>query len=73
VKLQEEVFSSACATAAYLKYVVKFPADKKVYVVGMAGITQELEAEGIKCFGGLVSVYFEKLSKQYLKLMQVIG
>ncbi|CAM0140700.1 hypothetical protein VKS41_007959 [Umbelopsis sp. WA50703] len=49
----EEVFSSACATAAYLKYVVKFPADKKVYVVGMAGITQELEAEGIKCFGGL--------------------
>ncbi|CAO3675129.1 unnamed protein product [Umbelopsis vinacea] len=49
----EEVFSSAFATAAYLKHVVKFPSDKKVYVVGMAGIRDELDAEGIRSCGGL--------------------
>ncbi|KAI9311306.1 4-nitrophenylphosphatase [Dichotomocladium elegans] len=46
-----EVFSSAFATAAYLKHVVKFPEHKKVYVIGMAGIREELRAEGIKTCG----------------------
>jgi hypothetical protein len=34
---------------------VKFPADKKVYIVGMSGISEELKAEGIRSFGGVVS------------------
>ncbi|KAI7891807.1 HAD-like domain-containing protein [Mucor mucedo] len=47
-----EVFSSAFATAAYLKHVLNFPEDKKVYIVGMDGIKHELEAEGIRSCGG---------------------
>ncbi|KAI8639671.1 HAD-like domain-containing protein [Parasitella parasitica] len=49
---KEEVFSSAFATASYLKHVLKFPEDKKVYVIGMAGIKDELAAEGIQSCGG---------------------
>ncbi|KAG2191922.1 hypothetical protein INT46_011649 [Mucor plumbeus] len=49
---KEEVFSSAFATASYLKHVLKFPEDKKVYVIGMAGIKDELAAEGIRSCGG---------------------
>lgn len=48
----EEVFSSAFATAAYLKHVLKFPEDKKVYIIGMNGIRDELAAEGIRSCGG---------------------
>jgi 4-nitrophenyl phosphatase len=46
------VFSSAFATASYLKHVLKFPQDKKVYIIGMEGIKHELEAEGIRSCGG---------------------
>ncbi|KAI8372044.1 HAD-like domain-containing protein [Choanephora cucurbitarum] len=49
---QEEVFSSAFATASYLKHVLKFPQDKKVYIIGMNGIRDELAAEGIRSCGG---------------------
>ncbi|GAA5804362.1 HAD-like domain-containing protein [Helicostylum pulchrum] len=48
----KEVFSSAFATAAYLKHVLKFPEDKKVYIIGMDGIKDELAAEGIRSCGG---------------------
>ncbi|ORX47527.1 2-phosphoglycolate phosphatase [Hesseltinella vesiculosa] len=48
----DEIFSSAVATASYLKHIVKLPADKKVYVIGMNGITEELGKEGIQSFGG---------------------
>lgn len=34
---------------------MNFPADKKVYIVGMSGISEELKAEGIRSFGGVVS------------------
>lgn len=44
--------SSAYAAAAYLKRVLNFPADRKVYVIGMEGIESELEAEGILHCGG---------------------
>ncbi|KAI8146307.1 HAD-like domain-containing protein [Fennellomyces sp. T-0311] len=47
-----EIFSSAFATAAYLKQVLHFPADKKVYIIGMTGIQEELNAEGIRTCGG---------------------
>ncbi|KAG1140411.1 hypothetical protein G6F37_001774 [Rhizopus arrhizus] len=46
-----EIFSSAFATATYLKNVLKFPTDKKVYIIGMQGIKEELALEGIKSCG----------------------
>ncbi|KAI9484716.1 HAD-like domain-containing protein [Zychaea mexicana] len=49
-----EIFSSAFATAAYLKQVLHFPADKKVYIIGMEGIRDELNSEGIRTCGGEV-------------------
>ncbi|KAK4047037.1 hypothetical protein OIO90_006358 [Microbotryomycetes sp. JL221] len=48
----DEIFSSAWASAAYLKNVLKFPDDKKVYVVGEKGIEDELDLFGIKHSGG---------------------
>ncbi|CAO3597788.1 unnamed protein product [Absidia cylindrospora] len=47
----DEIFSSAFATASYLKNVLDFPKDKKVYVIGMTGITEELAHEGIQSCG----------------------
>ncbi|CAO1622039.1 unnamed protein product [Sympodiomycopsis kandeliae] len=49
---ESEIVSSAYAAAAYLKEVLNFPTDRKVYVIGMEGIEQELEAEGIAYCGG---------------------
>ena len=43
-----EVFGSSYASAYYLKNIIKFPKDKKVYVIGDVGITEELESEGIR-------------------------
>ncbi|PWY99028.1 2-phosphoglycolate phosphatase [Testicularia cyperi] len=48
----DEVFSSSYASAVYLKRVLDFPADRKVYVIGMHGIEEELDAEGILHCGG---------------------
>jgi len=48
----DEIFTSAFASAAYLKSVLNFPADKKVYVIGEKGIEDELDAVGIKHAGG---------------------
>lgn len=52
--LQDEIFGSAYASAAYLKYNLKFPKDKKVYVIGEDGLEHELKAEGIQYAGGTV-------------------
>ena len=49
---EEEVFSSAYATAAYLKDVLHFPTDRKVYVIGMQGLRDELSHVGISHVGG---------------------
>ncbi|GAA5901483.1 hypothetical protein JCM6882_006292 [Rhodosporidiobolus microsporus] len=48
----DEIFTSAFASAAYLKSVLNFPADKKVYVIGEKGIEEELDAVGIEYAGG---------------------
>ncbi|KAI8988677.1 HAD-like domain-containing protein [Pilobolus umbonatus] len=48
----EEIYSSSYATAAYMKNVLNFPDDKKVYIIGEIGIKQELETEGIRSCGG---------------------
>lgn len=49
---QSEIISSSYAAAAYLKEVLKFPLDRKVYVIGMHGIEEELDSVGIKHCGG---------------------
>lgn len=38
----------------YLSTVIKFPKDKKVYVIGMAGLEEELRDEGVSYVGGTV-------------------
>ncbi|KAF8265670.1 2-phosphoglycolate phosphatase [Lactarius quietus] len=48
----DEVFGSAYAAAVYLSSVLKFPKDKKVYVIGMSGLEDELRSEGVSFIGG---------------------
>uniref|UniRef100_A0A7I4ATF6 phosphoglycolate phosphatase n=1 Tax=Physcomitrium patens TaxID=3218 RepID=A0A7I4ATF6_PHYPA len=48
---EEEIFASSFAAAAYLKSI-KFPSDKKVYIIGEAGIQLELKQAGINYIGG---------------------
>ncbi|EJD01816.1 4-nitrophenylphosphatase [Fomitiporia mediterranea MF3/22] len=43
----DEIFGSAYAAAVYLSSVVKFPKDKKVFLIGMEGLEEELRNEGI--------------------------
>ncbi|RGB39653.1 HAD-like domain-containing protein [Rhizophagus diaphanus] len=54
-----EIFGSAYASAYYLKNIVKFPSDRKVYVVGDIGITEELESEGIRYAGAAEDAKFD--------------
>lgn len=49
---ETEIFGSSYSSAVYLSRVLKFPRDKKVYVLGERGIEEELEAEGISYVGG---------------------
>ena len=56
--LQDEVFGSAYAAAVYLSSVLKFPKDKRVYVIGMSGLEDELRSEGVSFIGGTVSRTF---------------
>jgi 4-nitrophenyl phosphatase len=51
---QDEIFGSAYATALYLKRILKFPQDKKVYVIGEKGLEDELASENLKFCGGTV-------------------
>ncbi|KAK7683582.1 hypothetical protein QCA50_013420 [Cerrena zonata] len=48
----DEIFGSAFASAVYISSVLKLPKDKKVYVIGMSGIEEELKEEGISYIGG---------------------
>ncbi|KAG6872645.1 hypothetical protein C0995_008076 [Termitomyces sp. Mi166 len=48
----DEIYGSAYAAAVYLSSVVKLPKMKKVYVIGMAGLEEELHEEGIAFIGG---------------------
>jgi len=38
--------------------VLKFPDDKKAYVIGERGLEEELDAVGIKHSGGTVRIHF---------------
>ncbi|KAG6820071.1 hypothetical protein H0H93_005599 [Arthromyces matolae] len=48
----DEIYGSAYAAAVYLSTVVKVPKTKKVYVIGMGGLEEELHEEGISFIGG---------------------
>ncbi|KAG0364724.1 hypothetical protein BGZ54_007216 [Gamsiella multidivaricata] len=48
---EKDIFSSAFATAVYLKEILKFPSDQKVYVIGESGIEDELREVGIQAIG----------------------
>ncbi|KAH8099914.1 2-phosphoglycolate phosphatase [Phellopilus nigrolimitatus] len=48
----DEIFGSAYASAVYLSTVVKLPKEKKVFVIGMAGLEEELRNEGVNFIGG---------------------
>lgn len=52
--MQDEIYGSAFAAAVYISSVLKLPRDKKVYVIGMSGIEEELLEEGISFIGGTV-------------------
>ena len=54
---QDEVFGSAYATAVYVSTIMKLPKDKKVFVVGMKGLEEELAEEGISFIGGTVCAF----------------
>ncbi|KDN38086.1 2-phosphoglycolate phosphatase [Tilletiaria anomala UBC 951] len=47
-----EVFSSSYAAAVYISKVLDLPKDRKVYVIGMEGIEEELKAVGLDYCGG---------------------
>lgn len=53
---QDEIYGSAFASAVYISSVLKLPKDKKVYVIGMAGLEEELDEEGIVHLGGTVRI-----------------
>jgi HAD superfamily hydrolase (TIGR01450 family) len=48
---EEEIFSSAYSAASYIERLA-LPTQKRVYIVGMRGIQQELENKGISWVGG---------------------
>ncbi|KAF9289244.1 hypothetical protein BGZ68_009729 [Mortierella alpina] len=48
---EKDIFSSAFATAVYLRNILNFPEDKKVYVIGESGIVDELKEVGINSTG----------------------
>lgn len=51
---QDEIYGSAYSAAVYLSSVIKLDKDKKVYVIGMKGLEEELKEEGFSCLGGTV-------------------
>jgi len=51
---KDEIYGSAYASAIYISSVMKLPKDQKVYVIGMSGIEDELNEEGVSFIGGTV-------------------
>lgn len=54
--LQDEIYGSAYAAAVYISSVIKLPKEKKVYVIGQAGLEEELRDEGVSFLGGTVPI-----------------
>jgi 4-nitrophenyl phosphatase len=73
---EDEIFGSSYSAAIYLSRVLKFPKDKKVYVLGERGVEEELEAEGIQYCGGTSPedrMEFEESDYDQIKPDQSIG
>ncbi|KAJ7104162.1 HAD-like domain-containing protein [Mycena belliarum] len=49
----DEIYGSAYAAAVYISSVMKLPKHKKVYVIGMKGMEEELHEEGVAFLGGM--------------------
>ncbi|CAH1761863.1 14634_t:CDS:2 [Entrophospora sp. SA101] len=49
---EDEIFGSSYVAAYYIKNVLNFPKDKKVYVFGESGMVDELNTQGIRYCGG---------------------
>jgi 4-nitrophenyl phosphatase len=50
----DEIFGSSYAAAVYLSKVIKLPKDKQVFIIGMKGMQDELDEEGVAWVGGQV-------------------
>ena len=48
----DEIFGSAYAAAVYISTVMRLPSHQKVYVIGEAGLEEELDSEGVSHIGG---------------------
>ena len=59
---QDELFNSGFASALYLAKILNFPKDKKVYVIGMKGLEEELDAVGVAHCGGSVSLWISSVA-----------
>ena len=55
--MEDEIFSSAYTSAVYLSSVVSLPEAKKMYVIGLAGLEEELDNLGVAHVGGTVSTH----------------
>lgn len=55
---EKDIFSSSFATAVYLRNILNFPKDKRVFVIGESGIVDELKEVGIETCGASVSYLF---------------
>ncbi|KAG0146689.1 hypothetical protein CROQUDRAFT_657039 [Cronartium quercuum f. sp. fusiforme G11] len=60
----DEIFGSAYATALYLKRILKFPENRKVYVIGEKGVEDELASENVRFCGGT-----DPADNEFLELM----
>ncbi|KAJ3710432.1 HAD-like domain-containing protein [Lentinula raphanica] len=66
----DEIYGSAYATAVYISSVLKLSKEKKVYVIGMAGLEEELREEGIAYIGGTdpADITLESFSLEHFDL-----
>lgn len=51
------MFGSAYASAVYISKILKFPKDKRVYVIGQEGLEEELDKVGVAHAGGTVRAF----------------
>ncbi|KAF8665033.1 hypothetical protein AX16_000645 [Volvariella volvacea WC 439] len=48
----DEIYGSAYSAAVYLSSIIQLPKSKKIYVIGMGGLEEELHNEGYTTLGG---------------------
>lgn len=64
----DDIFGSSYSAAIYIARILKLPEDKnKVYIIGEAGIEEELESEGIPYIGGTDPTYRRDISPEDFK------